>query len=463
MPKLKKLEVQGFKSFADPLVFEYPTGVTAIVGPNGSGKSNIADAIRWVLGEQRMTTIRGHSGADMIFAGSRRRSRSGLDRASLSFDNSDGWLPVDFAEVTVERRTYRDGKTEYRLNGSRLRLMDLRDILDRAGLGRDAYLIVGQGLVDNVLSLKPQDRLTLFEQAAGISPYRKRREDAVTRLADTKHNLERVYDIVGEIEPRLRRLKRQKARVEQHAELTKELNETLKIWYGYRWGKSLIGLEQAKLRVAYREDRVINLMEEAESLAKGLVDQRNIVNSLRTNLAVLHRDSSVWLSEASQRQQELAVARERQHQIQERLVETQANLDPLLISQKTETEDVGQIEATLLSAEERLKAATTELNQAESLRKGMEEERHAVIRDQTHIRALALESRHRLADRQSRFEQAEMRLDQIGKQTTDLHTNLESANELRREKQREVELMRRTLDEDAKHIEISVVAEDRRG
>ena len=148
MSKLKQLDVQGFKSFADNINFVYPTGITAIVGPNGSGKSNVADALRWVLGEQRMTAIRGRTGEDMIFAGSSKRARSGMARATITFDNSDGWLPVDFAEVTIERRTYRDGKTDYMLNGSRVRLMDLRDLLDRAGLGRDAYLIIGQGLVD---------------------------------------------------------------------------------------------------------------------------------------------------------------------------------------------------------------------------------------------------------------------------------------------------------------------------
>jgi len=189
MPKLKELSVQGFKSFAEAVTLTFPTGITAIVGPNGSGKSNVADAVRWVLGEQRMRSLRGRSGEDMIFAGSKKRSRAGMARVALTFDNSDGWLPLDFAEVIIERRTYRDGKTDYLLNGSRVRLMDLRDVLDRAGLGRDAYLTVGQGLVDQVLSLRPTERTGLFEQAAGIAPYRTRREEALRRLDDTRHNL----------------------------------------------------------------------------------------------------------------------------------------------------------------------------------------------------------------------------------------------------------------------------------
>ena len=227
-----------------------------------------------------MTTIRGRTGEDMIFAGSSKRTRSGMARATITFDNSDGWLPVDFAEVTIERRTYRDGKTDYLLNGSRVRLMDLRDLLDRAGLGRDAYLIIGQGLVDQVLALRPHERLALFEQAAGIAPYRTRREDAVKRLDDTHHNLERVYDIVGEIEPRLRRLKRQAARAEQHAELAVELNTTLRTWYGYRWGRAIANLEQARQRVAYREDKAEQLVTDAEAITTGIVEMRRTIAGL---------------------------------------------------------------------------------------------------------------------------------------------------------------------------------------
>lgn len=447
MPRLKKLEVQGFKSFADTLIFQYPTGVTAIVGPNGSGKSNIADAIRWVLGEQRMTTIRGHTSEDMIFAGSRKRSRSGMARASITFDNTDGWLPVDFAEVTVERRTYRDGKTEYRINGSRVRLKDLRDILDKGGLGRDAYLIIGQGLVDQVLSLKAQDRLTLFEQAAGISPYRNRREEALSRLTDTHRNLERVYDIIGEIEPRLRRLKRQKARADQHEELTRDLNETLKIWYGYRWGKALIQLEQAKLRVAYREDRVEQQLEEADSISSDLLEYRQTVNTLRNQLADVHRDNSVWLTEASNRQRELAVAREQQRQIQERLADTEANLDPLLSAQEAEQDEYTHLTALLAEAEERLVEATTAFDQAQNTYAISETQRRRVLEEQSHLHTLALEKRHLLADRQSRFEQAASRSEQLVQQTQTITAELEVAQQRRREQQQDVEMTRRHLDE----------------
>jgi len=447
MSKLKQLNVQGFKSFADPLTFVYPTGITAIVGPNGSGKSNVADAIRWVLGEQRMTTIRGRTGEDMIFAGSKKRARAGMARASLTFDNSDGWLPVDFAEVIVERRTYRDGKTDYMLNGSRVRLMDLRDLLDRAGLGRDAYLIIGQGLVDQVLALRPHERLALFEQAAGIAPYRTRREDAASRLDETHHNLERVYDIVGEIEPHLRRLKRQAARAEQYAELTAELTTTLRTWYGYRWGRAVSELEQVRQRVAYHDEKVRQHAGASEMVTESIVNLRQQIADMRGQLAELHRESGARHTEAEQRQRELAVARERHRQLQERQEEGQANLAPLRAALEVETQDIVALQADFEAAQAQLAEAQAHLAEAETAHRAVEQQRQALLSRQGQAQARALENRHRLADRQSRLEQATERLAQLAQRVRQLEAQVASATERRRAQQAAVEQARRALDE----------------
>ncbi|MFN2110585.1 MAG: chromosome segregation protein SMC [Anaerolineae bacterium] len=447
MSKLKQLDVQGFKSFADPLTFVYPTGITAIVGPNGSGKSNVADAIRWVLGEQRMTTIRGRTGEDMIFAGSRKRARAGMARASITFDNSDGWLPVDFAEVIVERRTYRDGKTDYILNGSRVRLMDLRDLLDRAGLGRDAYLIIGQGLVDQVLALRPQERLALFEQAAGIAPYRTRREDAANRLDETHHNLERIYDIVGEIEPHLRRLKRQAARAEQYAGLTAELNTTLRTWYGYRWGRAVSELEQARQRVAYHDEKVRQHTGASETVTTRIVELRQQITAMRTQLAELHRESGARHTEAEHRQRELAVARERRRQLQERQEEGQANLAPLRAALEAEAQDIVALQADFEAAQAQLAEAQAQLTEAETAHRAVEQQRQALLSRQGKAQARALENRHRLADRQSRLEQATERLAQLAQRVAQLEAQVTSATERRRVQQAAVEQAHRALDE----------------
>ncbi len=447
MPRLKKLDVQGFKSFADPLTLVYPTGITAIVGPNGSGKSNVADAIRWVLGEQRMTAIRGRTGEDMIFAGSKKRARAGMARAAITFDNSDGWLPVDFAEVTVERRTYRDGKTDYMLNGTKVRLMDMRDLLDRAGLGRDAYLIIGQGLVDQVLSLRPTERLALFEQAAGIAPYRTRREDAVKKLEETHHNLERVQDIVGEIEPRLRRLERQAARVDQHAELSTVLNETLRVWYGYRWGKAVSNLEQARQRVTYREEKAFRRLEEVETFTENVATERRRMAALRARLAQLHQESSARHGEAEGFQRELAVARERRRQLQERREESRANLVPLRSALEAEAQEVEALQAALAEAAAQVAEERARLAEAEAAYREVEQQRHAILARQSRSQAQALESRHQLADRQSRLEQSSARVAQLAERVAELEAALEGATARRRERQSAVEAARREFEE----------------
>jgi len=447
MPKLKRLELQGFKSFADPFIFLYPTGITAIVGPNGSGKSNVADAIRWVLGEQRLTSIRGRTGEDMIFAGSPRRSRSGMARAAITFDNTDGWFPVDFAEVTVERRTYRDGTGEYLLNGNKVRLMDLRDVLDRSGLGRDAYLVVGQGLVDQILSLRPKERLALFEQAAGTTPYRTRREDAVQHLEKTRSNLQRVYDIVGEIEPRLRRLKRQTVRAVEHARLKQELDETLRVWYGYRWEKHLSSFEQARQRVAYREDKALSLLERTEALGTQAGEQRRQIGQYRQELAQLHHESSHQHDEASNRQQELAVARERQRQLLERIEESRSNVVPLHSALASEREDIDTLRADLAEAETQLSQAQDYLTEAQMKHQKLTQQRNAVLRQQAQVQAHALETRHRLVNRQSRLEQAEGRLQELDGQLQELQHTVETGTERRRAQQRVVEITRRKLEE----------------
>ena len=176
--RLKSLELHGYKTFAAHTDFVFADTVTAIVGPNGSGKSNIADSIRWVLGEQSFSLLRGKRTEDMIFSGSELRPRANMASATLTFDNSDGWLPIDFSEVAVTRRAYRDGENEYLLNGQRVRLRDISELLARSGLAERTYTIIGQGLVDAALALKAEDRRRLFEEAAGIGLYRSRREES---------------------------------------------------------------------------------------------------------------------------------------------------------------------------------------------------------------------------------------------------------------------------------------------
>ncbi|MBC7237910.1 MAG: AAA family ATPase, partial [Chloroflexi bacterium] len=189
--RLKRLELYGYKSFASRCSFEFGEGITAIVGPNGSGKSNIADAVRWVMGEQRFRHLRAKTTEDLIFSGTRQRARLGMAEVNIVLDNSTGWLPIDYSEVSIGRRAYRSGENEYLINGNQVRYRDILDLLSVAGLARSTYTVIGQGMVDAALSLRPEERRELFEEAAGITPHLRKREEALRRIEETQRNLER--------------------------------------------------------------------------------------------------------------------------------------------------------------------------------------------------------------------------------------------------------------------------------
>jgi chromosome segregation protein len=198
--ELKKIEVQGFKSFADKTEIQFLEGITTIVGPNGSGKSNISDAVRWVLGEQSIKNLRGAKMEDVIFAGTEARKKVGFAEVSMYLDNSDGELPVEYKEVVVTRRVYRTGESNYLLNDSECRLKDIQELFMDTGVGRDGYSIISQGKIDEILSSKSEERRHIFEEASGIVKYRTRKDEATKKLDNTQVTLSRVADILNEIE-----------------------------------------------------------------------------------------------------------------------------------------------------------------------------------------------------------------------------------------------------------------------
>src|SRR4029453_7735435 len=196
MSRLKELRLHGFKSFADQTRFVFEPGVNAVIGPNGSGKSNMADAVRWVLGEQSNRSLRTRRADDVIFAGSEGRRPQGMAEAILTLDNGDGWLPSDFSEVSLGRRAFRSGETEYLINGSKARLRDVVDLLAAGRLGANELVVVGQGTVDAALSLRPDERRQLFEEAAGVKNLQVRKNESLGRLSAARANLSRVADLV---------------------------------------------------------------------------------------------------------------------------------------------------------------------------------------------------------------------------------------------------------------------------
>ncbi len=229
---LKALDLNGFKSFALPTHLEFNPGVTAVVGPNGSGKSNVADAVRWVLGEMSLKTLRGKKSEDVIFAGSGMRAAHSMAEVTLTFDNADGRLPVDAAEVAISRRIFRDGTSEYEINAAKVRLMDIHELLIKAGLGERSYAVIGQGQVDDILRASPAERKEFFEEAAGVKQFQIKKESTLRKLETTRRNLIRVDDLVQEIRPRLNSLKRQAERAALREEIEKELTQTSLTWFG---------------------------------------------------------------------------------------------------------------------------------------------------------------------------------------------------------------------------------------
>src|SRR5437667_5052773 len=222
---LKRLELVGFKSFADKTQFEFPTGITGIVGPNGSGKSNIVDAVRWVLGEQSAKSLRGGEMADVIFNGSTSRRSLGMAEVTMTFDNSRRILATDNEEVQITRRVYRSGEGEYLINQQISRLKDIKDLFLGSGAGADAYCIIEQGRVDVLLQASTKDRRTIFEEAAGISRFKAKKTETLRRLERVDQNLLRLKDIIDEVEKQLRSVKLQAAKAQRYQEYSERLKE----------------------------------------------------------------------------------------------------------------------------------------------------------------------------------------------------------------------------------------------
>lgn len=220
---LKSIEVHGFKSFANKIKFQFHNGITGIVGPNGSGKSNVADAVRWVLGEQRVKQLRGASMQDVIFSGTETRKPMGYAYVAITLDNSDHALAIDFEEVTVSRRVYRSGESEYLINGATCRLKDVYELFYDTGVGKEGYSIIGQGQIDKILSGKPEERRELFDEAAGIVKYKRRKDTAVKKLEEEKNNLIRVNDILAELEKQVEPLEKQSEVAKEYLKMKEEL------------------------------------------------------------------------------------------------------------------------------------------------------------------------------------------------------------------------------------------------
>ena len=412
--RLKSLELHGYKTFASRVVFEFPGNIAAIVGPNGSGKSNIADSLRWVLGEQSFSLLRGRKTEDMIFAGSEQRPRAGMAQATITFNNEDGWLPIDYSEVSIGRRAFRDGDNEYVLNGQRVRLKEIGELLGQSGLSERTYTIIGQGLVDTALSLRPEERRRFFEEAAGIGLYRARREESLNRLETTRRNLERVLDILSELEPRLKSLERQAQRAQEYERIKADLRLLLRDWYGYHWHTSQKELAHAQDIVRVHELKVEQARDKLAGVEIELKTLREQLNQLRAELNEWHSQSADLHNQWEKISKTLAVLDERERALSDQQAALQTDLATREEEQNARqqqaaasTEELTRLQTEQAEAQSQVEAARQQLAARQQERAGIEES---------------------LRNARRQMVQAETRQVQLKAHQAELETRLESLN-----------------------------------
>ena len=275
---LKSIEVHGFKSFANKLVFEFHNGITGIVGPNGSGKSNVADAVRWVLGEQSAKQLRGSSMQDVIFAGTELRKPQSYAYVALTISNEDHKLNVPYEEVQVARRVYRSGESEYLLNGTACRLKDVQELFFDTGIGKEGYSIIGQGQIDKILSGKPEERRELFDEAAGIVKFKKRKATAEKNLEAESQNLLRVKDILAELEKQVGPLEKQSEKAREYLHLKEELKKNEISLFIQDYDNYQEDLTETKTNIDNAQRELDEVKEKQESTKSEFEDVENQIN-----------------------------------------------------------------------------------------------------------------------------------------------------------------------------------------
>jgi len=420
--RLKSLELHGYKTFASRSTFEFASGITAIVGPNGSGKSNIADALRWVLGEQSYSLLRGKKTEDMIFNGSEHRARGSMASAHILFDNTEGWLPVDFTEVGMTRRAYRDGHNDYLLNDQQVRLRDLNELLSASGLADRTYTIMGQGLVDASLALKAEERRKLFEEAAGVGLYRIRREDALKKLENTKRNLERVLDIMSELAPRLRSLERQSKRASDYLTAQADLKVILREWYGYHWHKSQQELTDAREVVKAQEAR-LGVARKTHAAAQVEYNAfRERLSGLRSKLSEWHRQSSELHNQREEVSRELAVLEERRRALLARHTSAQTDQERVSDEERIARERLVEVEQEIVrlnaeydDARKQYDEVQAVLQNEQAKRASLEDNLQSAREQIEKWNTQRAESQARLDELKSRIESLRLRLEATDK------------------------------------------------
>jgi len=340
----KRLEISGFKSFADKTIIEFDGGITAIVGPNGCGKSNVADSIRWVLGEQSSKLLRGASMQDVIFAGTENRKSLSYAEVTMVLDNSDRTLDIDYNEVALTRKLYRSGESEYLINNTTCRLKDIVDVLHDSGIGRDGYSIIGQGKVDEIVNSKPENRRVIFEEAAGISKFKAKKVEASRKLERTRENLSRLKDILAEIERQLTPLEKQAENAKKYLQLREVLKKAEINNYIYQYDNASTNKETISLRIKgldeeleHRNNDLTNVINKYNENFEKIQNIDSDINSLYNKMIELNVKKEQSSSEASVLNEKMASILSETNRLNNELEKIQASLNDakILLGNKT--------------------------------------------------------------------------------------------------------------------------------
>ena len=338
---LKRIELQGFKSFADKTVLEFKSGITSVIGPNGSGKSNISDAIRWVLGEQSMKSLRGSKSEDIIFAGTQARKSLGFAEVSMVIDNTDGKLPIEYSEVTVTRKIYRSGETGYFINKVPCRLKDVLELFMDTGIGKDGYSIIGQGKIDEILSNKSEDRRKIFEEAAGIVKYRTRKLESEKKLEQTKLNLLRINDILSEIESNIEPLKMQSDKARKYLDLREELKNIEVGLFLYNISDYKEKLEKIVQDIQIVEDQSNSENEKMANLQNAKEELKKEIDEITSKIEEMQNLGFESTNKIEKINSEIGISKERiqnnavnKERLEKEIEETKARINELEEEQK---------------------------------------------------------------------------------------------------------------------------------
>jgi chromosome segregation protein len=353
---LKRIELSGFKSFADKTELEFVQGITAVVGPNGSGKSNISDGIRWVLGEQSARSLRGGKMEDIIFAGSDTRKAVNFGEVSLTLDNTSQSLSLDFNEVTVTRRVHRSGDSEYLINKQPCRLRDITELFMDTGIGKEAYSIIGQGRIEEILSTKSEDRRGIFEEASGIVKYKSRKRETEKKLQETEQNLLRIHDLVSELEDQIEPLREQSDKAYRYKELREELKSSEIAMYVYQ-------IEQIYVSWSETNAKLDKLKKEQEGLSTIVSQHDAHLEKHRWETRRLETDIEQLQEHLLQLSEDVEKCEGQGEVLKERKKNYTANQAQLQQSVAQQDHRMGEKEADLSQFRNKITAISTELIQ----------------------------------------------------------------------------------------------------